>query len=196
MPPASCAGPNASLNTTTPVSVPTSGSRFTNALASSAGTCDCAHANSQKASAVPVSASASTATTGPAAAGAGGAPSNTIANGSEATPPAASWTAVTAAGSRPASIPGWRTMNAAEPVTDSSTSRSPERAVPAPPLPATSPTPASASSEPAHVSGPAALRPSTPTMTATSTGTAPTISAAWLTLVCAMPAFWSRMTPP
>jgi hypothetical protein len=29
-----------------------------------------------------------------------------------------------------------------------------------------------------------------------STGTAPTTSAAWLTLVCWMPAFWSRMTAP
>jgi hypothetical protein len=106
VPPASCATPNASWKATTPVSVPTSGSRFTNALASSAGTRDCAQANSQKASAVPVTASASSATTGPASAGAGGAPSKTTANGSEATPPAASWTAVTAAGSRPASSPG------------------------------------------------------------------------------------------
>ena len=33
-------------------------------------------------------------------------------------------------------------------------------------------------------------------MITTSTGTAPTISAAWLTLVRSMPAFWTTITMP
>jgi hypothetical protein len=100
-PPASWAGPNASWNVTAPVSAPTSGSRFTNVLASSAGTRACAQANSQNASAVPASPSPTTAATGPAADGAGGAPSSSAATGSAASAPAPSWTAVIAAGSRP-----------------------------------------------------------------------------------------------
>ena len=35
-----------------------------------------------------------------------------------------------------------------------------------------------------------------PRSSATSAGTAPTISAAWLTLVRSMPAFWSTITRP
>ena len=196
MPPSSCAGPNASWKTTAPVSAPTSGSRLTKAPASAAGTRAWAQANSQKASAVPVSASASTTSTGCTLAGDGGAPSRTSATGSAASPPAPSWTAVTAAASRPASRLGWMTMNAAEPVTEISTSRSPATEVPSPPPPATRATPARATSEPAHASAPAELRPVSAPMIATSTGTAPTISAAWLTLVRSMPMFWSTMTPP
>jgi len=33
-------------------------------------------------------------------------------------------------------------------------------------------------------------------MTATSTGTAPIIRAAWVTLVLVMPAFWTMTVPP
>jgi hypothetical protein len=195
-PPSSCVGPTTSWNTTAPVTAPTSGSRFTNAPATSAGTRVCAHAKSENASAVPTSASAITATIGVAVVGAAGTPSNAMANGSAASPPPASWTAVTAPASRPWSSRGWTTMNPAEPLTEARTSRSPASDVPAPPPPATRPTPPSATSEPAQVSTVAAPRPSAAAITATSTGTAPTISAAWLTLVRSMPAFWSRITRP
>jgi hypothetical protein len=195
-PPSSWTPPTASWKTTAPVAAPTSGSRLTNAPATSAGTRVCAQANSQNASAVPVSARASMATTGVAPAGAGGMPSNRTAKGSTATPPAASWTAVTAPASRPARSLGWATMKPAEPVTDARTSRSPKTEVPVPPPPATRPTPASASSEPIHAAVAAVPRPSAAEMTATRTGTAPTISAAWVTLVWAMPTFWSRITTP
>ena len=87
-------------------------------------------------------------------------------------------------------------MNAADIVTESRTSRSPASEVPAPPPPATRATPASASSEPPHMRRLPEPRPSTAAMAATSTGTAPTISAAWLTLVRSMPAFWSTITTP
>ena len=131
-----------------------------------------------------------------APAGAAGMPSTSTANGSTATPPAASWTAVTAPASRPRSMLGCATMKPAEPVTDASTSRSPASEVPAPPPPATRPTPASASSEPIHAAAAAVPRPTAAEMTATSTGTAPTISDACVTLVRSMPAFWSRITAP
>jgi hypothetical protein len=87
-------------------------------------------------------------------------------------------------------------MKPAEPVTDASTSRSPMSDVPVPPPPATRPTPASATSEPSHAPSAAVPRPSAAAITATSTGTAPTISDAWVTLVRSMPAFCSRMTTP
>jgi hypothetical protein len=87
-------------------------------------------------------------------------------------------------------------MNAAESTTDASTIASPASEDPAPPAPATSPTPASASTLPAQPSGPAVPRRSATAVSATSTGTAPTISDAWLTFVRAMPAFWSTMTTP
>jgi hypothetical protein len=190
------AGPTASWKTTAPVAAPTSGSRLTNAPATSAATLDWAQANSQNASAVPASASARTAITAVVVVGTFGAPSVIAANGNAASPPPASWTAVTAPASRPRSRLGGMTMNAAEPETEASTSRSPVTEVPAPPPPATSPTPASATSEPAHVAAPAVLRPNRAAMTATSTGTAPTISDAWVTLVRSMPLFCSTITAP
>ena len=195
-PPAICAGPSASWNATAPVSAPISGSRLTKAPATAAGTRACAHAKSENASAVPVSDSASTADDGAGAGRRGRGALEKTATGSAARPPAASWTAVTAAGSRPASRLGWTTMKAAEPVTESSTSRSPASEVPAPPPPATRPTPASATSEPAQASALLAPRRSSAEMMTTSTGTAPTMSAAWLTLVRSRPAFCSRITPP
>jgi hypothetical protein len=196
MPPKPWATPTASPNATTPHNAPTSGSRFTNELATSAGTRACAHENSQKPASVPVSARPSTAATGVPAAGAGGAPSRITATGSAASAAAPSWTAVTAAASRPASSRGWTTIIHAAPVTDASTSRSPVGVAPDPPPPATSATPASATSAPAHLAAPPLARPDAAAITATSTGTAPTTSAAWLTLVRSMPAFWSRITPP
>ena len=105
-PPSACFGPTASWNATTPVSAPMSGSRLTNAPASSAGTRAWAHANSQNAASVPARPSPTTAAIGPAAAGAGGAPSAIAATGSAASAAAPSCTAVTAPGSRPASSRG------------------------------------------------------------------------------------------
>ena len=87
-------------------------------------------------------------------------------------------------------------MKSAEPVTESSTSRSPASAVPAPPPPATRPTPASAISAPIHAGAGLEPRRRSAVMMTTSTGTAPTISAAWLTLVRSIPAFCSRITTP
>jgi len=188
VPPSICTPPTTSWNATAPVAAPTSGSRFTNAPATSGDTRVWPHANSQNASAVPVSASSTTASTGVAETGAAGTPPS-AANGSENTPPAASCTAVTAPASRPASSRGCATMNAAEPETEASTSRSPVSDVPAPPPPATRPTPASATSEPTHAAAVAVPRPSAAAIIATSTGTAPTISDACVTLVCWMPAF-------
>ena len=67
---------------------------------------------------------------------------------------------------------------------------------PPPPPPATIPTPASASAKPTHASGPVEPLPVAAAISATSAGTAPTISAAWLTLVAWMPAFCSMITMP
>ena len=125
-----------------------------------------------------------------------GMPSITAATGSAAIAPAASWTAVTASGSRPSSSRGWTAMNAALPATEASTSRSPAPDTPPPPVPATSATPASASANPNQADRPADPRPAMVVKSATSAGTAPTISAAWLTLVRSMPAFWSTITRP
>ena len=46
------------------------------------------------------------------------------------------------------------------------------------------PTPASASAKPTHAAGPQLPRPLATAISATSAGMAPTISEAWLTLVC------------
>ena len=54
------------------------------------------------------------------------------------------WTAVTAAGSRPASSRGWATMNVADKATEANTSRSPAVDAPEPPPPATIAIPANA----------------------------------------------------
>ena len=87
-------------------------------------------------------------------------------------------------------------MKTAEPDTEASTNRSPATLEPAPPAPATRPTPASASAYPPHSDGRAMPSPLPAVISATSTGTAPTTSAAWLTLVRSMPAFCSRITAP
>jgi hypothetical protein len=195
-PPAACAGPNASPNATVPASEPTSGSRFTNAPASAAGTRACAHVNSQNAASVPRIPRPATAATGPGAVGAAGTPSHASATSSDISAALPSWTAVTAAASRPASSRGWITMNAADPTADASTSASPASDVPAPPAPATKPTPPSPASAPSQASGPPEPHPAATLRIATSTGTAPTISAAWPTLVRSIPAFWSRITTP
>ncbi len=142
--PSSCAAAAVSPNASQPVAAPTSGSRLRKAPAVSAGTCAWPWANSQNGSSVPASDSATSATTGPATDGAGGAPSQTAATGSATSAPAANWTAVTAAGSRPASRRGWATMKVADSATEPSTSRSPGSVAPDPPAPATAATPPSA----------------------------------------------------
>ncbi len=60
----------------------------------------------------------------------------------------------------------------------------------------TSPTPPSETAKPAHAAGRATVRYHTAAMTATSTGTAPTSNAAWVTLVRVIPAFCTTTDPP
>jgi len=143
--PASWPAAALSPSTSQPPAAPTTGSRFTNAPASSAGTRACANANSQNGSSVPPIASAATAAAGIVAAGPDGAPSATTAIGAANRAPAANCTAVTAAASRPASSAGWSTMKAADTATEASTRRSPTAVAPPPPACATSAMPASAS---------------------------------------------------
>ena len=104
--PTSCPAPALSPNASQPAAAPTSGSRLRKAPAVSAGTSACPWANSQNGSSVPASESAISANTGADSAGIGGAPSHTSACGSATSAPVANWTAVTAAGSRPASSRG------------------------------------------------------------------------------------------
>jgi Lrp/AsnC family transcriptional regulator, leucine-responsive regulatory protein len=110
----------------------------------------------------------------------------------------ANCTAVTAPGSLPRSNRAWATMSAAESRTDNRTRPSPAGVVPREPAPllVTSPTPASDTAKPAHASGRAKARCHSAAKIATSTGTAPTRSAAWLTLVRSMPAFCRSTDPP
>ncbi len=143
--PAICQAAAGSLNASQPTMAPTTGSRLTNAPASSAGTRACPNAKSQNGSSVPTVASAPSASTGAGYAGAAGVPSINTAIGSATTAPAANCTAVTAAASRPASSRGWPTMNPADRMTEASTSPSPSGVAPPPPSPATSAIPVSAS---------------------------------------------------
>jgi hypothetical protein len=71
--------PNGSWKATAAATAPTSGSRLTNAPATSAGTRDCPYAKSENASSVPAMASPMPASTGASATGAGGTPSATTA---------------------------------------------------------------------------------------------------------------------
>ena len=102
---------------------------------------------------------------------------------------------MTATGSRPASILDCPTVNTAEISTEASTSPLPPDD-PVPCAPVTRPTPASDSANPAQATGLATLRCQAAAITATSTGAAPTRSAASLTLVRVMPAFCSSTEPP
>ena len=185
-----------SPRTSQPAAAPTTGSRFTNAPASSAGTRAWPNANSQNGSGVPASARAASASAGNGAPGPCGIPSARTATGSATSAPPANWTAVSAAASRPASSRGWSAMNAADRSTEPSTSRSPGAVAPPPAAPATKAIPTSATPYPAQMRGRVALSPSPAASTATRTGTAPTTIAAWLTLVRSMPAFWSTITAP
>ena len=62
--------------------------------------------------------------------------------------------------------------------------------------PVTRPTPASETPKPAQATGRATARCQIAAITATSTGTAPISSAAWVTLVRATPAFWNTTEAP
>ena len=136
------------------------------------------------------------AATGPSAGGAAGMPSVTAANGSTASAAPRNCTAVAAMGSRPRSKRVCATVNVADTSSDASTSTSPAVLAPPPRPPATRATPASDSAKPAQATGRATARCHTAAMIATSTGTVPISSAAWVTLVRAMPAFCSTTQAP
>lgn len=126
-----------------------------------------------------------------------GSGSVSVATGSMTTVAAANCTAVTAIGSRPGSSFVWATVNEADSSSDSSTSPSPVTlALPCAPAPAISTTPASDTAYPAQAIGRATARNQAAEITATSTGVAPTSSAAWLTLVRMTPAFCTKIVPP
>jgi hypothetical protein len=133
---------------------------------------------------------------GAAVPGSAGTPSATAANGSTATAAPRNCTAVVATGSRPRSIRDCPTVNVADTSSDASTSASPAVLAPPPRLPVTRPTPASDSAKPAQATGRATARYHTAAMIATSTGTVPISSAAWVTLVRVMPAFCTTTEPP
>jgi hypothetical protein len=175
---------------------PTSGSRLRNAPATSADTRLCPKANSVKGTSVPNAASAPTATTGPGPAGTAGAPSVTKVKARAATAAARNCTAVTATGSRPGSSRTCATVNVAPMSREISTSPSPASVAPPPPPPVIRPTPPSDTTKPIQATGRATLWCHSAAMTATSTGTAPISSAAWVTLVRAMPAFCTMTDPP
>ncbi len=103
---------------------------------------------------------------------------------------------MTATGSRPCSSRVWPTVNVAEISSESMTRPSPSMDAPPPWPPVTSPTPASDTPNPAQATGRATARCQTAAITATSTGTAPISSAAWVTLVRATPAFCRTTEPP
>jgi hypothetical protein len=145
---------------------------------------------------VPAAASAAVTSTGPAACGTGGRPSVAAENVSAASAAPRNCTAVTETGSRPRRSRAWATVNVADSRSDMSTSPSPPSVAPPPWPPVTRATPASDTANPAHATGRATVRCQSAAMTATSTGTAPISSAAWVTLVREMPAFCSRTEPP
>ncbi len=103
---------------------------------------------------------------------------------------------MTATGSRPCSSRVWPTVNVAEISSEISTRPSPSADAPPPWPPVTRPTPASETPKPTQATGRATARCQTAAITATSTGTAPISSAAWVTLVSATPAFWNTTEAP
>ena len=196
-PPVTCAGPTGLPKATAPAAAPTRGSRLTNAPAISADTWLCPKANKVKGSSVPPAVSATTARTGPGPAGTAGPPSVITLKASAPIVAPRNCTAVTATGSRPGSRRACATVNVADSSSEASTRPSPPRVAPPPPPPAvTRPTPASDSAKPAQATGRARVCCHSAAMTATSTGTAPISSAAWVTLVRAMPAFCKMTEPP
>jgi hypothetical protein len=147
-------------------------------------------------SSVPPSTSAAVTSTGPAAWGAGGRPSVPAEKISPAMAAPRNCTAVTETGSRPRSSRTWATVNVADSSSDSRTRASPPSVAPPPCPPVTRATPASDTANPAQATGRATVRCQSAAMTATSTGTAPISSAAWVTLVREIPAFSNRTDPP
>ena len=145
---------------------------------------------------MPKAARTATAATGPSPGGAAGLPSVSAANGSAARAAPRNCTPVVAIGSRPFSSRVCATVNVADSASDATTSASPAVLAPPPRPPATSATPASDSANPAQATGRATARCHTAAITATSTGAVPISSAAWVTLVRAMPAFCSTTDPP
>ena len=136
------------------------------------------------------------ASTAPGSWGAAGAPSASTENGSTARAAPRNCTAVTATGSRPRSRRPCATVNVADSSSDASTRPSPTAVAPPPRPPATRPTPASDTANPAQATGRAMVCCQSAAMIATSTGTAPMSSAAWVTLVRVMPAFCTTTDPP
>ncbi len=106
------------------------------------------------------------------------------------------WTAVTAIGSRPRSSRTWPTVNVADSSREASTKPSPVSEAPPPRPPVIRLTPASDTANPSQATGRATLCCQSAAMTATSTGTAPTSRAAWVTLVRVIPAFCMATEPP
>jgi hypothetical protein len=146
---------------------------------------------------VPASASAATASTGPGPDGTVGTPSATAVKAAAPSAAPRNCTAVTAIGSRPGSSRPCATVNVADTTSEASTRPSPRMVASPPPPPAvTRPTPPSEIAKPSHATGRATARCHTAAMTATSTGTAPISSAAWVTLVRAIPAFCTMTDPP
>jgi hypothetical protein len=134
--------------------------------------------------------------TAPGPCGAAGRPSETAETGRAASAAPRNCTAVTAAGSRSASSLPCATVNVADSSSDASTMPSPTGEAPPPWRPVTRATPASDTANPAQATGRATACCQSAAMTATSTGTAPTSSAAWVTLVRVMPAFCTSTEPP
>jgi hypothetical protein len=123
-------------------------------------------------------------------------PSAAAENGSTARAAPRNCTAVTAIGSRSRSSRACATVNVADISSDPSTRASPAAEAPPPRPPVTRPTPASDTANPAHATGRATACSQSAAMTATSTGTAPISSAAWVTLVRVMPTFCTITDPP
>jgi hypothetical protein len=196
-PPTSCIGPTGLANKTAPVIAPTSGSRFTNAPATSAGTLLCPKANNEVGSTVPSTMSPPTASIAVALGEpTAGRLSVSRASGSVAAAAAISCTAVVAIGSCPRSTLACETVKPAEASWEARTRPSPASVEPAPWPAVMKPTPASDNANPAQASGRATLCPSTAASSATSTGVAPMSNAAWVTLVRSMPRFCRTTEPP
>jgi len=195
-PPASWAGPSGSANSTVPAIAPTSGSRLTNAPATSARTRLWPKANSAVGATVPASTSAPVASSAAELAWSAGLPSVSNAIGSVSAAAASNCTALTATGSRSRSIRAWDTTKAADTSCAASTRPSPYSEEP-PPLPAaTIATPPSDSAKPAQAMGRAMPCPEIAAIIATSAGIVPISRAACVTLVCCTPMFCNTTEAP
>ncbi len=166
------------------------------APASAAGTRAWPQANSTHGTSVPTTVRARTPRTGPVAVGVAGAPSPSRAIGRAPAAAAMNWTAVTAIGSRPASMSTCATVIAALTASENSTRASPVTLERPPPPPATMATPMRDITRPAQAGALIRCRCQTAAMAATRTGIEPTIIEAWLTLVICTPTFWTTTQTP